>query len=94
MPEQNMFSQFLPLIIIFGIFYFLIIRPQQKKQKELQQMVANLQKHDEVVTNSGIHGVVVIIKDNTVVLRVDDSTRIEFDKDVIATVTKKVEVTK
>jgi preprotein translocase subunit YajC len=71
---------------IFLIFYFLIIAPQRKKQKELKLMIDNLKKNDDVVTNSGIHGTVVIVKEKTVVLRVDDNCRIEFDKDVIAVV--------
>ena len=75
---------FFPLIIIFLIFYFLIFRPQQKKQKELEKMVKDLQKNDQVVTTSGIHGTVVMLKDDTVVLRVDDGVRIEFSRDAVA----------
>ena len=77
---------FIPLIIIFGIFYFLVIRPQQLQQKKLKAMVSNLKKNDGVVTTSGIHGEVAIVKDKTVVVRVDEGCRIEFDKESIALV--------
>ncbi len=89
MPAENAMgaggSSFIPLIIVFGIFYFLVIRPQQKKQKEQEAMVKALAKNDEVITTAGIHGTVVIVKDTTVVVRVDDGVRIEFDKDAIVT---------
>ena len=82
---------------IFLIFYFLVIAPQRKKQKELKAMIDNIKKNDEVVTAAGIHGTVVIVKDKTVVLRVDDNCRIEFDKEAITLVksdTVKPEVVK
>lgn len=89
MPTENAMmgggSSFLPLIIIFCIFYFLVIRPQQKKQKETAEMIKKLEKNDEVITTAGIHGTVTIVKDTTVVVRVDDGVRIEFDKDAIVT---------
>ena len=68
---------------IFLIFYFLVIAPQRKKQKELKAMLDNIKKNDEIVTSSGIHGTVVIVKDKTIVVRVDDNCRIEFDKEAI-----------
>lgn len=87
MPAENAMagggSSFIPLIVVFFIFYFLVIRPQQKKQKETEDMVKKLEKNDEVITTAGIHGVVTIVKEKTVVVRVDDGVRIEFDKDAI-----------
>jgi len=78
------------LLFLWGpillIFYFFIIRPQRQQQKKTQEMLANLKKNDEVVTTSGIHGQVVIVKDKTVVLRVDEGCRIEFDRESIALV--------
>jgi len=82
-PNAGMFN-FIPLIFLFLVFYFLIIRPQQKKQKEHQAMIANLKKNDEVVTSGGIHGVIVNVKDKTFVLRVDENVKIEVDKGSIA----------
>ena len=78
-----------PFIFIFVVFYFLLIRPQQKKQKEHQAMIANLKKNDEVVTTGGIHGTIVNIKERTFVLRIDENAKIEIDKPSVA-YTKKV----
>ena len=78
----------IPYLIIFAIFYFMIIKPQKDTQTERKNLLSNLQKNDEVVTSSGIHGTVVLVKDKTVVVRVDDNVKIEFDKDSITTVTK------
>ncbi len=96
MPQDSGFSQVLFLYIpIIAIFYFLVIRPQRQQQKKIKEMLANLKKNDEVVTGSGIHGIVAIIKEKTVVLRVDEGCRIEFDREAIVTVkTSTVEVVK
>jgi preprotein translocase subunit YajC len=72
---------------IFLIFYFLMIRPQRQQQKKTKEMLEKLKKNDEVITTSGIHGTVVIVKEKTVVLRVDEGCRIEFDRESIASVT-------
>lgn len=71
---------------VFAIFYFLIIRPQNKKQKAAQAMIAAVKKGDRVVTIGGIHGIVNSIKDKTIVIKVDDSTKLEFTKSAIASV--------
>jgi len=83
-PLINLF----PLIFIFLIFYFLIIKPQ-KIEKEHQLMLNSLEKNDEVITVGGIHGVVVNVKEKTVVLRVDDNVKIEVEKNCIASKIKK-----
>lgn len=80
--------QFLPLIFLFVIFYFLLIRPQQKRQKDHEQLVSKLQKNDEVVTTGGLHATVVAVNDKTVTLRIADNVRAEFDKTAVATVKK------
>ena len=76
------------ILLIFGIFYLILIRPQQKmqqkKEREHKDMLANLKKNDQVITNGGIHGTVVNVKDKTVVLRVDDNCRIEMEKSFVA----------
>lgn len=89
--QPNIIAQLLPMVIIFGIFYFLVIRPERKKQKDHQLLLAGIKKNDEVVTASGIHGIVVIVKDKTVVLRLDENCRVEFDKEAILTIVKKAE---
>ena len=79
---------FIPLIFIFIVFYFLIIRPQQKKQEEHQAMVAGLKKNDEIVTTGGLFGTIVSIKDKTFVIRIDENTKVEAEKNSIAHVRK------
>ena len=67
--QANPLFSFLPLVLLIGIFYFLLIRPQQKKQKDLQKMVSNLKKGDRVVTIGGIIGEVSSLQDDYVVIR-------------------------
>ena len=88
MPQQSGLTQILFMYVpILLIIYFLIIRPQQQQQKKIKEMLANLKKNDEVITTSGIHGTVAIVKEKTVVVRVDEGCRIEFDRESIAAVT-------
>lgn len=88
-PAPNPIAGLLPIFLIFAIFYFLLIRPQQKQQKKHQELLGQLKKNDEVVTNGGIHGTIVNVDEQTVTLRVDDNTRIKFQKNVISYVKKK-----
>jgi len=80
----------IPMLVIMAVmFYFLLIRPQQRQRKELEKRISSLQKGDEVVTTSGIHAIVHNVKDRTVVLKVAEGTMLEFDKPAVATVLKK-----
>jgi preprotein translocase subunit YajC len=81
-------ASFMPIILIFAIFYFLLIRPQAKKQKEHQEMLKNLSKNDEVITSGGIHGTVVNVKERTVILRVDENVKIELEKAAVTQLKK------
>ncbi|MFA5338204.1 MAG: preprotein translocase subunit YajC [Candidatus Omnitrophota bacterium] len=76
------------LVVIFGIFYFMLIRPQQKQAKKHQEMINNLNKNDEVVTLGGMHGTIINVKEKTFVLRVDDNVKIEVDKNAISYIVK------
>ena len=76
----------LPFVAIVAIFYFLILRPQNKKQKETQKMLSALKKGDRVVTVGGIHGVIQSVKDNTVIVRVDENVKLEFNRAAISNV--------
>ena len=78
-PEGQMI-QFGFIILLFVVFYFIAIRPQRKRQKEHADMVANLQKGDEVVTSSGMLGKVVRIEDDFVVLNVSETVELKFQK--------------
>jgi len=82
--QPNAIASLMPIIFIFGIFYFLLIRPQQKKQKEHAKMTSELKKNDEVVTSGGIHGTVVNVKDTTLILKIDDNVKIEINKSTVA----------
>ena len=73
-----------PLILIFVIFYFLLIRPQQKKAREHQKMLENLKKGDKVVTNGGLHGTIVGLTLTVVTLQVADNVRVKVDRSAIA----------
>lgn len=86
--QPSALFQFAPLIIIAVLFYFLLIRPQQKKQKEHQALVAGVKTGDKVVTNSGIHGIVSNVKETTLMLKVADNVKIEMDKAAVAAVVK------
>ncbi|HEX5037013.1 MAG TPA: preprotein translocase subunit YajC [bacterium] len=79
-------GMFLPMILVFGIFYVLMIRPQQKARKRQQEMINNLKKGDEVITSAGIHGRVWGIVDDIVMLDIADNVRIKLEKQQVATV--------
>jgi len=82
----QMVSTLVTFGLVFVVFYFLIIRPQNKKQKEAKKMIDAVKKGDKVVTIGGVHGTVHSVKEGTVIVKVDDDCRIEFSKSAIATV--------
>lgn len=81
-------------VLLIAIFYFFLIRPQNKKQKETQKMLDALKKGDKIVTIGGIHGTVFSLKDSSVVVKVDDNTKIEFSRSAIAGLENPPEVSK
>ncbi len=68
---------------LIAVFYFFMIRPQQKRAKEHQTLLGSLSKGDKVITSSGIHGSVVEVDDKTIVLQIADNTKVKFDKSVV-----------
>ncbi|MDA7427044.1 preprotein translocase subunit YajC [Primorskyibacter aestuariivivens] len=93
--EGNAIAQFIPLILIFAIMYFLLIRPQQKKMKEHQNMVNALRKGDQVVTQGGLIGKVVKVKeDNELEVEIADGVRVRVVQSTIAQVLNKTEPAK
>ena len=78
----------MPLVLIFLIFYVILIRPQQKQQRDFKKMLENLKKNDQVVTMGGVHGTIINIKEKTFIIRVDDNTRLEIDKSAVARLEK------
>lgn len=87
-PAINPLMNMVPLVFIFIIFYFLIIRPQKSKENEHQKMLNNIAKNDEVVTTGGIHGTIINVKDKTVILRIDENVKIELEKSCVSYVKK------
>lgn len=85
----NPLMNLMPVILIFVVFYFLLIRPQKKAQDEHKKMVAGLKKNDEVITAGGIHGTIMNVKDNTVTLKVDDNVKVEVQKSSVTTMKRK-----
>ena len=88
MPGGGIGSFFVPLIFIFIIMYFVMIRPQKKRQEQQQKLVASLKTGDRVVTNAGIHGLISNVKETTVLVKVADNVKIEIDKSAITNVLK------
>jgi len=78
------FSGFIPLILMFVIFYFLLIRPQQKRSKEHRQMVSNLKKGDRVITTGGIHGRITGLDDTTLTVEIADKVRVKVARGNVA----------
>lgn len=73
---------------IFAIFYFMIIRPQQKRAKEREKMLSNMEKGDKVVTSGGIHGVIIGIEEKAVLLDCGNNVKLKFDRAAISIITK------
>ena len=82
--QPDAFMSFLPLILIFVVFYFLLIRPQTKRAKEHKQMVEGLAKGDEVVTNGGLLGRITAVGENFVQLQIADDVEVRVQKQAVA----------
>ena len=82
--QPSMLASFVPLILIFLIFYFLLIRPQQKKQKEHTRMVSSLKKGDKVVTNGGIFGTISKVGEDRITLEVASKLNIQIERHQVA----------
>lgn len=91
-PGQNPTGQLLSTLIMFaailGIFYFMIIRPQQKRAKELQNMLESVQKGDKVILSSGIHGKIASVDEKTFLVEIDNNVKIKVEKSSVISVIK------
>lgn len=85
--EQYIYT-LLPLILMFVLFYFLLIRPQQKRQREIQQMQNELKKGDKIITIGGLHGVVDSVDESTIVIKCGDGSRLTYDRSAVREVIK------
>jgi preprotein translocase subunit YajC len=88
--SQSPFFQFIPLVLILGLFWFLIIRPQQKNQKEHVRMVDSLSKGDKVITNGGIFGTIVKVGDDRITLEIASKVQIQIERQQVARMDKKI----
>jgi preprotein translocase subunit YajC len=86
---QSAISSLIPLVLMFGIFYFLLIRPQQKKAKEHKALIEALKKGDQVITAGGIHGKVNAVEDTVVILEIANGVNIKVNKGHVASITQK-----
>jgi len=84
--SSQLLGTFIPFVLIAVIFYFFLIRPQNKKQKETEKMLNALKKGDKVITIGGIHGTVSSVKEKTVIVKVDDDCKLEFNRTAISSV--------
>lgn len=75
---------FLPIILVFAVLYFLMILPQQRRQKKHQQMLESLKRGDRVVLSSGIHGIISNVRENTFLVKVSENTELEVDRTAVA----------
>jgi preprotein translocase subunit YajC len=78
--ESNPLTSLLPFLLIIVIFYFFMIRPQVKKQKEINNFRSSLSKGDKVITTGGIYGKIIEVKDNIVTLEIADEVKVKVDK--------------
>lgn len=86
-PQQNPIMAFLPMVLLVVVFYFILIRPQQKRAKEQKKMLEALKSGDKVVTSAGIIGEVITVKDRTVSLRSADA-KMEVTKESVVAITE------
>ncbi len=87
-PQSGLFSTLLMFAMIIAIFYFLILRPQQKRQKERQKMMDTLKKGDKVVTSGGMYGTVAGLDEKTVLLQVAENIKIKFERGAVTAILK------
>jgi preprotein translocase subunit YajC len=91
--QSSLISTLIMFALIIGIFYFLILRPQQKRQKERQKLLEAVKKGDKVVTAGGLHGTVAGLDDKTVLLQVSDNVKMKYERSAIATIIREGDAT-
>ena len=88
LPASNPILSFLPMIAIFGIFYFLIIRPQQKRERDRKALIGEVKKGDKIITVGGLHATVAHVDEFTVLAQVDPSVKVRLEKSAIGQIVK------
>jgi preprotein translocase subunit YajC len=90
-PESSLVSTLIMFALIIGIFYFMILRPQQKRQKEREKLLTAIKKGDKVVTTGGVHGTISGVEEKTVLLQVADNVKLKVDRSAIASIIREGE---
>ncbi len=90
-PTDSLVSTLIMFALIIGIFYFMILRPQQKRQKERQKMLDAVKKGDKVVTAGGLHGTIAGIDEKTVLIQVAENVKMKFDRSAVSAVVREGE---
>lgn len=88
----SMVSTLIMFGAIFAIFYFMIIRPQQKRAKEREKLISNLQKGDKIITTGGMYGTIAGVEEKTVLIQVTENVKIKFDKSAVNVITSSKEI--
>ena len=81
--DGSLMGALVPIILFILLFWLILIRPQQKRQKQIQQMQSNLQKGDRIVTIGGLHGVIHAIDEGTIVIEVHDGNKLTYDRSAV-----------
>lgn len=82
----GLLGSLLPFLLIILVFYFLILRPQQKRQKERQKLLQSIKKGDKVITSGGMHGVIEGLDDKTVLIKIADNTKVKVERSAVTTI--------
>ena len=89
--DSGFVSTILMFALIIGIFYFLILRPQQKRQKERQKLLDSVKKGDKIVTAGGLHGTIAGVEEKTLLIQVADNVKLKFDRSAVSVIVKEGE---
>lgn len=88
-PTGGIAGMLLPMLLVFAVFYFLVLRPQQKQQRQLQNMIASLSQGDEIITRSGIHGRVASIDNGIIQVEIAKNVQVKMNRDQVASIPSK-----
>jgi len=89
--ESGLMSTLIMFALIIGIFYFLILRPQQKRQKEREKLLESVKKGDKVITTGGLHGTIAGVEEKALLIQVADNVKMKFDRSAVTTIVKEGE---
>ncbi len=91
-PSSPLGNPMILMVLMFVMMYFLLIRPQRQRQKEHEKVIASVKVGDHVVLSGGEHGIITSVKDKTIMVKVADNVKIEYERSALSSVTKKSDV--